>query len=173
MRTLLILACASLGLAGCAGDKIAGPARTIGHDVSGLSGNLSRLQDDLTDYQGSTHLRTEGHSARADVALSAARQRQTEWKLVDAANTTEALGVLMEQSRAEAARLAAPAPAATSAPKAELPVKPLATVAKGIDEIGRRKTRREELQLLIDNARAVNDQLAKLDETDGAKPAAK
>jgi hypothetical protein len=170
---LLLLACLSLGLAGCAGDRIAGPARTIGRDVSGLSSNLSRLQDGLTEYQETTAIRTDGLAARAEVALAAARQRQTEWKLVDADDTTAALDALMAQSRAEAARLAAPAPEPTAKPKAELPVKALAGVAKSVDEVGRPRTRREELLGLIAYGRDVNDQLAKLDDKVGAKPPAK
>lgn len=164
------LALLALATGGCASRQVAGPARTIGADVSSLGADLSRLQDDLRDYQGATHARSEGHLARADTATAAARQRQTEWKLVDAASTTEALDALLDQARAEADRLAAPA-SASAPPKVELPVKPLAKVAKGVDEVARPKTRREEIAFLIRYAGEVNDQLAKVNAEKGANPA--
>lgn len=172
---LTLMALATAALAGCASQDIQGPAKTISADVSGLSANLSTLQDDLGAYQQATQRRLEGQLIRTNLAQSASRQRQTEWRLIDADDTSAALGVLMDQARAETDRLTAPATSTPEAAKVALPVQAMAKVAKGVDGLARPKSRKDELKLLLSNLQAVNEQLAKLEkgsESDAtAKPA--
>lgn len=171
-RRLVLLMGLPVLLSACATGEIRGPAKTIGADVSSLSANLSRLQDDLGAYQAAVQSRSAGHLERADAAEAAARQRQTEWKLLDAPSTGDALAALLTQAHAETDRLAVAKAPAAAAPKVSLPVQPLAKVARGVDGLAQPKRREDELKFLIRYAGDVNEQLATLDDKAGAKPAA-
>ena len=157
-------------LTGCAADMAQDPAKVIGGEVAKLHADLSQFQEETKAYNGYSATRISSSTLGAAAADATTTRLQTEWVLRDAKTNVQVFTTLRDQASVDlAAQTAAPPPL----PALERPtfsLDTLSAVSGSLDKIAEPTDFTADAKTLIAYARAVNEQLKKLEE-DAAKKA--
>lgn len=168
MRTLLIVIWAFV-LCACAADHVRPAAQATGLQVTALVGDLSTFSEAMkrwTDYQ---RARIGNLQQAATLRAADAERDKAVLRIANAHDDAEIERILTEFGTAidSTATAKLQPPAAPSLP--DLPVQPLAGIAKALSDIERPEDRQALLEFLIDYAKRVHDQLKATETSEGSQ----
>jgi|GEM_PF-5880163 len=155
---IMVALSAGMTVAGCASDRIAGPAGTAARYVTVFQKDLVQLQAQLADYRKQQTANDNARVVDTSVAMSSVSQVQNEMALLACKTPVEVFSSLRSQGDAQiVAELANPITLASD--EIELPTDKLAAVAAGLDDLSKTPGTKADLNVLILYGKSVNTAL--------------
>jgi hypothetical protein len=156
-------------LSACAADRVAGPAGTIGSDLSTLQSQLVAFSGDMEEWRSNQQSRTKAEIALQGIADEYVQKQQAQWALRGDAATPKLFATLQTQGTNAVARWNQPASAATPA-SAPVPVDKLAPAVSTVQELSKTPTTKADFDSLLAYGKQVSKTMKSLQTAAASAP---